>query len=373
MGQVKDLDLYDVLIVGGGYGGTALLYNLRKLNSKLKISLIDKEKYHLSQTRLHRYLAGEITFDNTAFSLENFCKKYNSSFINDEVLSVDFENNKIKIKDKEIHYKYLVLAFGSKTFFPKQIKGIKDYAKDIKNIKNSKEYREKFLDILKEGKKSISIIGGGLSGVEIAFEYAYVAKKKNVHLEVNILEASNTLLYGADKFLIEETNKRAKELGINVYTNDSITEVKKDLLIFKSGKELKYDMLIFVGGISSNTIEVPKDTKLNIKNQFITDEFYRVYPNAFILGDILELKVEENKYLPPTAQLAKKCSMSIAKNIIALEENKGLRPFKAKLKGTIVALGGDRAVAKLLGVNIKSSLAKYAKKMTYIIHNKIFS
>jgi len=52
--------------------------------------------------------------------LFSFCKGVGNNifFINDKVIDVDFNKNTVYCESVEIEYDYLVLAVGSRTFFP---------------------------------------------------------------------------------------------------------------------------------------------------------------------------------------------------------------------------------------------------------------
>lgn len=99
----------------------------------------------------------------------------------------------------------MVIATGAVSIFPKQITNILEYTKDIKNIDNIDYYRNKFQKMIHSNpkNKNIVIVGGGVSGVQIACEYAYNIKKNGLdqtNIKVTIIEGMDTILPGMDSF-----------------------------------------------------------------------------------------------------------------------------------------------------------------------------
>ena len=110
----------DLLIIGGGYAGTQLVSQLK---NTFNITLVDENTFHIEQTEIHRYIGSKISLGELAFPYEKFAKKNLIQFVNARVDNIDFENNRAYFEDTTVlSYDYVVLATGSKTFFPKQKK-----------------------------------------------------------------------------------------------------------------------------------------------------------------------------------------------------------------------------------------------------------
>jgi len=120
-----------LVIVGGGYAGTTLVHSLRHF-PMLEITLIDTSPFHLAQTKLHRYLAGELGFDEIAYDLGDFCSQNSAAFIQGHVTNIDTVAKSLHVNEQNLNYDYLVLATGSVSLFPKQIENIHAFAIDLK-------------------------------------------------------------------------------------------------------------------------------------------------------------------------------------------------------------------------------------------------
>lgn len=372
-----------LIVVGGGYAGVSLLHKLKQ-NSKLDITLIDKSPSHLLQTHIHKYLSGYYSKEDITFNHEHYCSVNNITFQCAQITSINYDANYIMTKEnKLIHYDYLVVATGSISIFPKQIKNIIEYTRDIKNIDNLDYYKDMFEKMLisKPKNKNIVVVGGGVSGLQIACEYGYTIQKNGLNsknIQVSIVEGMNSLLPGMDPFLIDSAEKRCKELEIKVIKNYFASTILEDKVILSNNQEVPYDMLLFVIGASGNLIS-HKDEKVkhNPRNQLIVDDFYRLtpYKNVFAIGDITEATdIKTKKFQSPTAQSARMQAELTAKNILKNIKGSELTSNNVSNKGILIDLGGpNSAVGKLFNFNLSGKLALWAKKLIYSLHSQKFN
>ena len=69
---------------------------------------------------------------------------------------------------------------------------------------------------------SVTIIGGGVIGMEFAFLYS------NFGIQVNVLEFCDRLLTMVDKDVSEEIAHIADEKGIGIFTGSKVTRIEED-------------------------------------------------------------------------------------------------------------------------------------------------
>lgn len=372
-----------VLIVGGGYAGVSLMHKLKN-NNNIELILIDKSDKHLLQTHIHKYLSGHYNKEDITFNHEKYCKKNKIEFLCDEVVSVNHEQNYIITRQMHKHnYDYLIIATGSISIFPKQIENIIEYTKDIKNIDNLDYYRDKFFKLLDSSpqKCSIVVVGGGVSGLQIACEYAHTIQKKGLSkddIEVILVEGMETILPGMDPYLIKKAEQRCKELEIKIVTKLFASQIQEDKIVLSNGNEINYDMLLFVIGAVGNTLlNKDKKTTQNQRNQIIVDNYYRVTPyyNTFAIGDIVQAEdIKTKSFQAPTAQASRMQAELVAKNIINSIQNNTLIKNNISNKGILIDLGGPNcAIGKLFNFNLSGKAALWMKKIIYSLHTQKFN
>lgn len=122
---------------------------------------------------------------------------------NDELTVKGEENYRISFKD-------LIIATGSR-ISKVEIPGV-----DLPFVLNSAEALT-----CTELPKKITIIGGGVIGMEFAFIY------RNLGVEVHVVEFMDRLLSIVDKEVSREIKKIARRSGINVHTNARVTKIQR--------------------------------------------------------------------------------------------------------------------------------------------------
>ena len=370
-----------VAVIGAGYGGLRAIEHLAK-NKDVSLYLFDENSYHYLQTEAYGYIAGRFDLHDVALDLQNWVHGFKNKihFIQEKVEFIDSENNTLKTNKTEYDFDYVIVASGARTNFFKQISGLDTYGFGVKKLFRSHGFRvafekllyEKLQDTSSHGKViNLAIGGAGLSGVEIAAEMADVVKKHTksigssaAELQIYLIDASETILPGMGEYIIKNTQKRLESLGINIITSSFIDSVDKETIYFKDKTQLEYTFMIFTGGILANTIDMDKDVQTNRIGQYICDNTLRVEKNIFTIGDCCELKNADGKLLPPTAQTAERSAEYVAQSITKLMGNKPLEPFKTRVDGVFVALGGDYAVGEMFNIiKVKGHLAYMLKKL----------
>ena len=179
-----------IVIIGGGYAGIYALRELTK-NKNIKITLIDKQTFHNLQPEVYDLIANKSNFADVTIDLTTLCLGFEHNYLefkNLKVNNIDKVNQKIYTEEKEIvEYDYLIIAAGTRTFFPPSIDGL-NIAHDLKKLQWAMYFKscfenQLFKKVKDEAKKCddthIVVVGAGLSGVEIAAEMAYITPPIN--------------------------------------------------------------------------------------------------------------------------------------------------------------------------------------------------
>lgn len=366
----------NLLIVGGGYAGTTLINSLKNY---FDITLIDEKLEHIEQTEIHRYIGEQIPLDELIVKYEEYAHKNYIRYINARVENIDFENKEVFYMKSRLSYDYIIIASGSKTFFPKQIKNLDKYKKDIKDINTIKNFKKDFdLLISKRVKnKNILIAGAGLSGVEIAIELAQRIKNNNLSssdIRITLVEQQATILPGNNEFLINKTKEVLDTLDISCVHGEFITQVEDEKIILSNKEEIPYELSLFVLGVSSLAIENKQGLDINVKGQYIVNDYFQIenYNDAFCIGDAAQTMTLDGKYNLPTAQMANMQGKVLSQNLKLILEDKKMIKKELKLKGVLIDLGKNNAVGLLGNFKINGYIAYILKRFTSYIHKTRF-
>lgn len=379
-----------VVVIGGGYGGIRAVEHLSK-HTNITVTLIDQNAYHYMQAEVYDFIANKVDMSHVMIDLPSLCKSFRMvEFLCDEVSGVDAAGQSVSTPTQTIPYDYLIIATGSRTYFPDFIPGLRDYAHGVKSISAALDFKQQFERALLNRIRAqthacdvepfnIIIGGAGLSGVEIAAEMAAYANRfyQNGNfgcrgIDVYLIDAYETILFGMDPFLIESAHERLINLGVHVWHNNRISEVREKEILLDNGKHLSFEFMIFTGGIAASTLTQYLGFETNTKGHLIVDEMLNIpaHEDIYAVGDIAQALTKEGKFIPPTAQLAERSAEHAVENILRSLNNKSKRPFHFKNQGVMIALGGEYGAGLLPGgIKVKGYLAYLIKKTIFRLYS----
>lgn len=379
-----------VVVIGGGYGGIRAVEHLSK-HTNITVTLIDQNAYHYMQAEVYDFIANKVDMSHVMIDLPSLCKSFRMvEFLCDEVSGVDAAAHTVSTPTQTIPYDYLIIATGSRTYFPDFIPGLRDYAHGVKSISAALDFKQQFERALLNRIEAqthacdvepfnIIIGGAGLSGVEIAAEMAAYANRfyQNGNfgcrgIDVYLIDAYETILFGMDPYLIESAHERLINLGVHVWHNNRISEVREKEILLDNGKHLSFEFMIFTGGIAASTLTQYLGFETNTKGHLIVDEMLNIpaHENIYAVGDITQALTKEGKFIPPTAQLAERGAEHAVENILRSLNKKSKRPFHFKNQGVMIALGGEYGAGLLPGgIKVKGYLAYLIKKTIFRLYS----
>jgi NADH dehydrogenase len=134
-------------------------------------------------------------------------------------------------------------------------------------------------------------------------------------------------------------------------------------------------MVLFLIGVSSEKLSKDESAQINVKNQFVVDEYLRLinHEEVFVMGDVAETKDKNRNYVLPTAQIAKLHANIVAQNLLNSIEGNLLIKNKSQTKGVMVDLADKNTVGIVLGIKVKGFIAYFLKRYISKRHTKIFN
>lgn len=156
-----------LLVLGGGYGGLALIQELlnNHLPQDIEIILIDRMPYQGIKTEYYALAAGTVTDYHLRIQ---FPVHPRLTIRYGEVSSIDLESRIVTMEpDETVSYDILAIALGCTDNYH-NIPGADQYTCSIQTFAGTRETYQRLNDVKPYG--TINIVGGGLSGVELAAE-----------------------------------------------------------------------------------------------------------------------------------------------------------------------------------------------------------
>ncbi|WP_339267026.1 FAD-dependent oxidoreductase [Paenibacillus sp. FSL R5-0744] len=347
-----------LLVLGGGYGGLALIQELlnNHLPQDIEIILIDRMPYQGIKTEYYALAAGTVTDYHLRIQ---FPVHPRLTIRYGEVSSIDLESRIVTMEpDETVSYDILAIALGCTDNYH-NIPGADQYTCSIQTFAGTRETYQRLNDVKPYG--TINIVGGGLSGVELAAEL----RESRPDLNIAILDRGERVLSAFPAKLSQYVEEWFHHHQVQTLGRVSVSHVEKDAL-FNGTEEILSDVTVWTAGIQPvkvvQELTVPKDRG----GRIILDEYYRVpdYPEVYVIGDCASLP------FAPSAQAAGAQGEQVAQVIQAMWRGETPKLHPIRLKGTLGSLGkkagfglmGQRSVKGRVPRILKSGVLWMSKR-----------
>ncbi|MCX8084329.1 MAG: NAD(P)/FAD-dependent oxidoreductase [Calditerrivibrio sp.] len=380
-----------VVIIGGGFGGLSVLTKLKRYAQKLfDVTLIDKNNYSLFTPMLPEVISGNVNPENIVFPLREIAVRNKATFIRDTVVGIDKQNKRVITQNGELSYDYLVVAAGSMTNFRGNVSA-QQYCFEYKNINDAIALKYSVIELLEsamvvpaEERKSIlsfSIIGGGITGVELACELIDFIKSKikreykglkEDDFTITVFEYAKYILPAIDEAQSKKAHTYLLNKGINIISNAVVGKISEGEIEYSIGDEHfthKTNIIIWTAGVKA------PDFLASLSEQRLSDGRVKVNKNltpiddgdsgVFVIGDCSAYD-HKGKILPPVAPLAMQQASIVVDNIYNLYNGFPLKDFKYIHFGYLVSLGKNNSVVNLFGLKFRGPFAYLIWKLVYI-------
>ena len=312
-----------VIIIGGIAAGMSAAAKLKRMSPNDEVIVYEKgDIVSFGACGLPYYAGGFFDDSNEmiARTAEEFRKTGINLFTNHEVLEVDFDNKKLRVKDLiqnmiiEESYDKLMIASGASSIIP-PIKGID--SENVLTLKSMDDGNKLRALMENENLKRVTVIGAGFIGVE-AVE---AAKKRGK--EVTVVQLQDRIL--AEVFDEEITNLLEEEIrkhDVNLLLDETVMEITtagKATNIKTNKREFETDIVIVATGFSPNTAFVKNEKLEMLKNgAIVVDKYGRTsIEDVYAAGDCATINsvITNKPVYVPLATGANKLGRIVGENL----------------------------------------------------------
>ena len=311
-----------VIVIGCTHAGTATVVNLREQYPDCEITVYERnDNVSFLSCGIALSVGGVVTETEKLFynSPENLKAHGIVTNMKHEVLDIDFDNKKIKVKNLvnnetlEDNYDKLVLTLGSWPIVPKFEGGDLENIVLCKNYNHAKTIEEKCVDA-----KKIVVIGAGYIGVELAEAF------RNKNKEVTLIDAESRIMpKNLDKEFTDIAENEFKEHGVNLVLGEKVKcfngENGKVTEVVTDGGTYEGDLVILCIGFAPSTALVKGKLDTLQNGAIIIDEYMQTSrKDVFAAGDCCVVKynpAKDTRYIA-LATNAVRMGTLVAMNIV---------------------------------------------------------
>ncbi|MGE4361854.1 MAG: nitrite reductase large subunit NirB [Mycolicibacterium sp.] len=340
-----------LVVVGNGMAGVRALEEVlaRGGGEHFEITVFGDEPYgNYNRILLSNVLAG--VDDPTEIYL-NTLDWYNDNGIDlragVRVVRLDAFAHLVHADDgTTLHYDKLILATGSRSFFPPMAGLWSDNRTLTDGVFGFRTLDDTAAMIAEAASRSKAVvIGGGLLGLEAA------RGLQNRGLTVDVVHAGPTLMNAQlDDPAGAILRKSVEDLGIGVHTDKRTTEVITDDadrlrgVLFSDGSRLDCDMLVIAAGIRPN-VGLAQRAGLTVERAIVTDDHMRSIDDddVYVVGECAQHRGQVYGLVAPLWEQAKVLADHITGTDLTSAYHGSRVATKLKVAGVDVASMGVKA------------------------------
>ncbi len=348
----------NVIVIGGGAAGMSAASRIKRAKPDWRVTVFERSWMVSHAPCGIPYLLSDKTKEVKElmyYTPDYFREKRGIDVrVNAEVKKVDLRRRLVIVKEEGVEREYrfdkLVIATGAKA---KRGPGV-----PIRHPANAGKLKE-----IVEGAKRIAVVGGGITGVEVASELREAGK------EVYLFQRSRLLRKNFDPEFSEIVERKLKEMGVNVIHEEVIEGDERNVRTRE--RAYSFDVVISAIGYEPEVELVKDQLRLGPHGAIDVNEYLETSePGVFAAGDAAEHWMAHTgvRVWCPLAPTANKMGLVAGLNVVG----KGLR-FPGTLCSALLKVGDlelgrsghTEDNLKELGFNYEKSFVKSRNKAHY--------
>jgi NADH dehydrogenase FAD-containing subunit len=331
-------ELKRVIVVGGGYGGTAVAKELDKI---INVTLIEKRERFFHNSGSLRAAVDARWLRKLFIPYDHLLK--NGRIINGRIMEANPKDVVLE-NGQRLKFDYLVLATGSNYPFP---------AKMASDKVAEAETAVRLVNERVAQAKSILMIGAGPVGIELAGEIASLYPGK----PVTLIDPGERLLPAFNPNLGELLFAGLTQLGVKVLFGERLVKMPTatnataseqpimQTYLTEKGTQIEADIHFICFGLQLNTQYLQLGNILDERKQVKVNSYLQVsgYENIFAVGDIVD--TGEAKLITTADAHAKIVASNIRR--LAVNDHNLLEHHQKSVATVVVPLGTNGGAVQL--------------------------
>ncbi|HEX2849775.1 MAG TPA: NAD(P)/FAD-dependent oxidoreductase [Acidimicrobiales bacterium] len=393
------MELYEVVIVGGGFGGSYAAAELeRRLRGRgERVLLVSAENFLTFTPLLPEAASGTLEPRHTVVSLRQMLPR--TTIVAGTVGAVDPTARTVTFRDlngdrHDVAYRVLVLAPGSvpATF---DVPGLVEHAVGFKTLPDAIWLRNRVLrqleaaDATDDGARrrellTFTFVGGGYAGVEALAELESLARdalatypRLGAHdFRWVLVEAAGGLLPGLDRRLAAYSERQLRRRGIEIHLGTQVTSVDGGIVRLSDDRVPPYasPTVVWTTGQRPSTLAREAGLPVDERGRVVVDDHLRVrgFTDTFAAGDAAAVPDPdsppgERRVCPATAQHAMRQGRTAGVNAAAALGVGAPRPFGYHNRGLAVTLGKHKGTAQVKRLIFTGALAWWMGRSYHLL------
>lgn len=327
-----------VVVLGAGYTGLFCAIRLahRTRRTGVKITLVNPSSRFVERLRMHQIAAGQELADHRIPAL---LAGTGVTFVQGAATAVDPEARQVVVDGTRVlAYDRLVYALGSSTDTGK-VPGADTYAYTLNSPEIAGRFAARLTEVAAAG-GTVTVCGGGLTGIEAATEIAESHPGLDVRL-ISLDEPGGMMGAKARAYL----HRALDRLGVTVVSGARVTKVLPDAVELDDGRLVAFDACLWTTGVKVSPLAAEAGIATDDRGLVVVDATLRSvsHPEIHAIGDAAAVRLAWGR-IHGTCQSGLPTAQYTADTIARLVRGRTVRPFRFGYFHQPVSLGRRDAV-----------------------------
>jgi len=287
----------------------------------------------------------------------------------------------------------LVVAVGSVTNFY-GVPGAERHARPFKTIVDAMTLRARVVELFEMAEQaetveqrrrllSFLIVGGGVTGVEVAAELMDMARDTLLprypslhpsHLTVTVVEGGDRVVNAARPDHSAYVQRFLERRGVRVRLRAMVRRVEEKRVHLEDGGTVDAFTIVWTAGVCPPPLvrEMPvqhvADGRAIVDQQLrAVDAQGRALEHVHVIGDCAASLREDGRYQPALSQTAIAMGQHVGERLVRQALGREMEPFRFSDVGYIISLGKHSSVLELFGIPVSGRLGWLLWAAAYLI------
>ena len=275
-----------LLLIGGGHAHMVTLANLENFTDKgFAVTVIQPSEHHYYSGMGPGMLGGTYQPEEIRFATRHQVEAKGGRFILGKAYRVDPHKRLVYLEGTEEEIRFDVLSCNAGSYVPRNIlSGETTNVFTPKPIEELLRARETILELAKNGKIRVAVIGSGPSAVEIAGNIHQLCHRHAVTMPSIKLFASRVFMYGQPprvRFLVK---KILLKKGIEILEVGHVRRIERGRICLDNGQEHQADITFAAVGVKPSQIFARSGLPIGQDGGLQVNEYLQSIRYPFIFG-----------------------------------------------------------------------------------------
>ncbi|MQY21082.1 NAD(P)/FAD-dependent oxidoreductase [Nocardia macrotermitis] len=329
---------HEIVVLGGGYTGLLATVRLahRTRRANVRITLVNPADRFVERLRMHQIAAGQQLADRR---ITDLLDGTGVRFHRAAATGIDPVARRVTLSDgASLPYDTLIYALGSSTD-TERVPGVAEHAWTLNDPVRAHRFSQRLTELARDG-GAVTVVGGGLTGVEAATEIAESHPDLTVTL-VAAAEPGSMMGPGARAHL----DRAFERLGIVRRTGVQVEKVLPQAVRLSTGETIASELTLWTAGVRVPRLAADAGIDTDTTGSVITDATLRSvsHPEIYAVGDAASVQQAFGR-LHGTCQSGMPTAAYVADTIARRLRGREVRPFRFGYIHQPVSLGRRDAV-----------------------------